>query len=115
MVFIMGKMKDLFIETQETGLPSPLPSRAFDGITYEPKRDYTRLKSQIGRVFELMKDGQWRTLEQIANTVGGTEAAVSARLRDHRKEKYGSHTVERWNVGNGLYRYRLVLNRGNHE
>jgi hypothetical protein len=60
-----------------------------------------------------MKDGNWRTLAEILVGIGGvgTEAAVSARLRDCRKEKFGSHSIERRRRGGqgGLYEYRLVL------
>lgn len=104
--------RDLFTEVQETALPNVLPSRAFDGETYAPKRDHARLKSQLQRVFELMKDGNWRTLAQISEVVGGSEASVSSRLRDTRKIKYGAHHVSRRHVGSGLYRYKLVLNQG---
>lgn len=84
------------------------PARAFDGATYDPARDHARLSGQLAKVFELMKDGEWRTLRQIADVVGGSEASVSARLRDCRKRKYGSHVVERQHVGCGLFRYRMV-------
>lgn len=85
------------------------PSKAFDGATYEPKRDYARLSGQLLKVKNLMSDGQWRTLAQIRDHTGGSEAAISARLRDLRKEKYGNHTVDRESLGDGLFRYRLIL------
>lgn len=99
-------MKDA-LGDQAYALPSPAPSRAFDGETYEAGRDHQRLKGQLSRVFDLMKDGVARTLDEIATACGGTEAAVSARLRDLRKAKYGGHHVERERVQGGLYRYRL--------
>ena len=89
-------------------IPEPTPRKAFDGDTYDVKRDYTRLKGQLGRVYSLMIDGQWRTLEEIATCIGGSEAAVSARLRDFRKKKYGRMIVERKHCGGGLYIYRLI-------
>lgn len=79
----------------------------FDGKTYEPSRDYVRLKGQMLAVFDLMADGQWRSLRQIADIVEGSEAAVSARLRDLRKEKFGAHVVDRKHVGCGLHLYRV--------
>lgn len=91
------------------------PKRAFDGRTYEPERDYERLKGQLQRVFQVMRDGQWRTLAIIQAEVFKTsgkhdsEAAISARLRDFRKRKYGSHEVERQHIDSGLFTYRLVL------
>lgn len=82
----------------------------FDGKTYNRGRDHARLGSQLQRVYECMCDGQWRTLEQIAAIVGAPEASVSARLRDLRKPKFGSHEVIDNNVRSGLWEYRLVVN-----
>jgi biotin operon repressor len=81
----------------------------FDGPTYNPLLDRDRLTSQLGRVFSLMADGAWRSLAQIQARVGGSEAAVSARLRDLRKPRFGGHTVERRRafIG-GLWEYRLL-------
>jgi hypothetical protein len=66
-----------------------------DGKTYEAKFDYDRLNRQQRIVFDLMKDGKWRTLFDISHTTGVAEASVSARLRDFRKERFGGFTVER--------------------
>ena len=82
----------------------------FDGVTYEPEHDYQRLNTQMGRVFRLMSDGHWLTLREIAETVGGSEAGVSARLRDLRKEKWGGYTVQRNRRRiSGVWEYRLIL------
>jgi hypothetical protein len=81
--------------------------RDFDGQTYEPKRDKVRLNRQLDKVKELMLDGKWRCLRQIESAVGGTEASVSARLRDLRKPKFGGFTVEREYRGKGLFVYRM--------
>lgn len=99
-------MTDLF--TFASTLPDPPKAEAFDGKTYEAEEDHSRLKGQLWRVFQLMSDGGWRTLNDIAFVVGGSEASVSARLRDLRKEKYGSREVERQRVTGGLFRYRMV-------
>jgi hypothetical protein len=100
----MAGMKDRLGDTPF----APPPARAFDGGTYEPGKDYARLNGQLRRVASLMSDGQFRTLAEIASVAGGTEASVSARLRDLRKERYGAREVERQRVAGGLYRYRLV-------
>lgn len=89
-------------------LPSPPERKAFDGKTYDPPEDHARLRGQLERVFLVMSDGGWRTLRQIAEQCRGSEASVSARLRDFRKPKYGSRSVERRRVGGGLYEYRLA-------
>lgn len=86
----------------------------FDGETYVAPIDHDRLATQFQRVFDLMVDGRWRTLSEIASRTCGTEAAVSARLRDFRKEKFGGHTVERRRRGagsRGLHEYRLAVRR----
>jgi hypothetical protein len=85
------------------------PERSFGGATFEPELDFLRLKGQLARVYDLMKDGQWRTLRQIADITGGAETAISARLRDFRKWQFGTHTVERERVIRGLFRYRLLV------
>lgn len=86
------------------------PILHFDGATFQPERDGKRLTQQHCRVKALMRDGVWRTLSQIAEATGDPEASVSARLRDLRKEKFGSNTIEREYVSRGLFRYRLLVN-----
>jgi hypothetical protein len=83
----------------------------FDGQTYDPDEDAVRLTGQLLAVYDLMKDGLWRPLRLIAHEVGGSEAAVSARLRDCRKPKYGGHTVRRKREGGGLFLYRLEVSK----
>lgn len=81
----------------------------FDGKTYSPARDGKRLKTRLDRVRELMGDGRWRTLYDIRRAIGGSEAGISARLRDLRKERFGGYTVEKERVSGGLWKYRLGL------
>ena len=82
-----------------------------DGYTYDHGRDGARLNAQHMRVFELMRDGLWRSLAEIKDATGDPESSISARLRDFRKDKFGGHFVDRRNEGGGLYVYRLTLNR----
>jgi hypothetical protein len=81
----------------------------FDGKTYNPERDRSRLSVQLYRVKAVMGDGQWRTLEMIARAIRAPEASISARLRDFRKARNGNHVVERRFVRKGLWEYRLVV------
>ncbi len=85
----------------------------FDGDTFEPAQDGIRLSGQMRRVYSLMRDGQWRTLHEIAEATACLETAASARLRDFRKECFGGHTVERRRVPGrpGLFEYRLLLEK----
>lgn len=84
----------------------------FDGETYEPALDETRLLGQLGQVRRLVSDGEWHTLRELAAGARGSEAGISARLRDLRKEKFGSFTIERRRAGapsSGCFEYRMVL------
>jgi hypothetical protein len=82
----------------------------FDGDTYEPAKDQARLTGQLARVKAAMADGHWHTLPWLATTVQGSEAGVSARLRDLRKPKFGGtpEDVKRRRVSDGLFEYRWM-------
>lgn len=82
----------------------------FDGNTYDHERDCARLSKQLLAVINVMKDGRWRTLPELAHATESPEASVSARLRDLRKPRFGGHTVERQYVRKGLFQYRLIYN-----
>jgi len=89
-----------------------LDNLKFSGATYDATRDNTRLHSQRRRVFTLMKDGEWRTLRQIASSTSDPEASVSAQLRNLRKLKFGGHQVAKRHRGvpkEGLYEYQLEV------
>lgn len=79
----------------------------FDGPTYDHDLDGVRLTGQLRAVYRVMSAGAWLTLRQLADRVGGSEASVSARLRDLRKPRFGGFTVSRRRVAGGLYEYRL--------
>lgn len=89
----MGAMKQMFEDAQ------------FKGSTYEPSRDRARLTGQLGRVYDFMSAGGWWSLSLITKACGGSEAGVSARLRQLRNE-YG-YIIERRRVDGGLYEYRM--------
>lgn len=84
---------------------------SFDGATFDPTEDGERLSRQLLAVRSLMLDGRWRTFVQIQEGIGmGTEAAISARLRDLRKPRFGAYEVLRRRVPGtkGLHEYRVV-------
>ena len=92
----------------------------FDGLTIVPEFDEARLTGQWLRVYSVMKHGDWLTLGEIQGYIHmkfqkhDSEAAISARLRDFRKEKFGAHTVDRQRRGDpksGLFEYRLTVNK----
>lgn len=67
--------------------------------------------TQLERVYELMRDGKWRTLREIHRALGkGLDTSISARLRDLRKPFCGCRRVEcrGRNHIRGLYEYRLT-------
>ena len=63
----------------------------FNGAVYDPDYDDARLTKQIGRVYDCMKDGKWRTLQEISNITGDPVASISAQLRHLRKERFGKY------------------------
>jgi hypothetical protein len=83
----------------------------FDGDTYDRRQDQGRLLSQLARVRRalLSNRGFWFTLADLSKIAEASEASVSARMRDLRKRKFNSYTIERRRVpgGNGLHEYRM--------
>jgi len=84
----------------------------FHGAEYTPAKDKERLTRQIYRIYDCMKDGEWRSLPEIAEITGDGEASISAQLRNLRKEGNGSHTVDKRRSGakSGLWEYKLIPN-----
>lgn len=88
--------------------------REFQGSDYFPLFDQKRLSKQYLRIFELMSDGKWRTLDEIARYTGDPHASISAQLRHFRKEAHGQHTVNKQRRGDptqGLFEYQLLVRR----
>jgi len=80
----------------------------FDGRTFDGERDGERLSRALDRVRDLMRDGQWRTIAEVANLCGCSQSGAAARLRDLRKRKFGRHKVPRRQVRPGLFEYRVI-------
>jgi hypothetical protein len=86
----------------------------FDGSTYDQQIDGIRLGKQLKAVYEIMKDGQWRTIYQLSQEVKSffgqdcpTQSA-SARLRDLRKPKFGGFKINRRRRNNsGTWEYSI--------
>jgi hypothetical protein len=88
----------------------------FDGDTLE-KGDEPRLWSQLEAMKHLYQTrplGEgWRTLANIRTnlkylySLTASEASISARLRDLRKERFGAYQVERKRIGS-IYAYRVL-------
>jgi hypothetical protein len=88
-----------------------IPER-FGGAGYVHELDHERLGGQMLRIWEVMSDHQWRSVEEIHRITGFPTTSISANLRSFRKEKVGAYLVESRRVtDNGLYEYR-VGNKG---
>ena len=73
--------------------------------------DQARLAGQILKTFNCMKDGAWRTIDEIHSLTGVPHTSVSAQLRHLRKAKFGGHQVDRRARRDrryGLFEYRLI-------
>ena len=68
--------------------------------------DCARLEGQTLRIYRLMIDGIWRTLEEIQRATGDPQASISAQLRHLRKGRFGSNIVDKQRRGN-QWEYRL--------
>jgi len=82
----------------------------FNGSSYDPALDDTRLRTQMGKVYSFMKDGHWHTLQEIHLATAEPEASVSAQLRHLRKPRFGGYIVDKRHRGercHGLFEYRL--------
>lgn len=79
----------------------------FNGSDYVPGRDNVRLGNQLQRIYDLMKDGHWRTLAEIEKETGDPQASISAQLRHLKKERFGGHKIKKEYLGSGLFKYRV--------
>lgn len=90
--------------------PWPRPTIHGPGVT---AKDKERLGAQMERVLQVMSDGKWRTLAAIAaNTFGrfgkvDSEAGISARLRDCRKDPLNLTVDKRRANEGGQYEYKV--------
>jgi len=91
---------------------SPKAFNHFGGATYDPARDRERLSEQQRAVIDVMKDGRWYTIPQVAEAIGAPPEsinAIGARIRDIRKIYNRKDAVERRHVSGGLWQYRAHI------
>lgn len=85
----------------------------FDGETFDQDKDGARLTGQMLRVFEVMRDGVYRSPDELMALIPDrSSASITARLRDLRKDKFGGHTVNLRRRGDGrrgVHDYQLVV------
>jgi hypothetical protein len=105
----MADLYDLPLFAQPIRESDPSP---FSG-PHEPE-DVPRFGAQLAAVRDFMASGEWVTLTQIAAAAKCTTQSASARVRDMRKPRWGSHVVERRKIPTtNVYQYRLVLGGNN--
>jgi hypothetical protein len=80
----------------------------FAGADYVPRRDDVRLGAQLAAIVGLMRDGRWRTLDEISQATGAPPASASAQLRHATKPQHGAWRKEKQHLGGGLFAYRLL-------
>ena len=89
---------------------------------YDSKLDGERLSLQIGRIFGLMSDGQYRTLREISESLEilhrpaiFLESSVGAQLRNLRRAPYNYCVTKRrrGEIARGLYEYRVEVAQRN--
>ena len=96
-----------------------LKSNVFAGPGCETTADHAALSKQYKKIFDLMVDERWRTVEEIAAATGFPEESIGAQLRNMRKarfcgvDQFTRHDVpRRWRAGfTRLSEYRLLANR----
>jgi hypothetical protein len=76
----------------------------------DPKIDFDRLQGQTRRIFNLMSDGNFRTLQEIEEITGDPQSSISCQLRHLRKLRFGGHTVnkQRRFIDKGVWEYQLI-------
>lgn len=81
------------------------PDYNASGKTFVEKRDRKRISNQCRKVWGVVSDGRWHTLEQIKSLTGASEASISARIRDLKNKHKCAY--EKVYVAKGLWRYRF--------
>lgn len=71
----------------------------FSGPVYDEQLDHERLSKQHERIRDLMIDGVWRTVAEIAGVTGYPENSIQAQLRHLRKPRFGGWIVEKQRRG----------------
>jgi hypothetical protein len=102
-------------ETHQLTFDDYLKRSRFSGVI-DPLIDCDPLTSQIGAVFHLMKDMNWRTLSEIEAilkeqypTKHFPQASLSAQLRNLEKSDYGWQTKnKRRREGFRVWEYQII-------
>lgn len=102
------EMEDVVIKKTRYQRRKRVPKARFNGSDYVPARDDERLGNQLERVFEVLRHGEWMTLEELAMRAKAPAASASAQMRHLKKPRFGCWLIEKDYVVDGIYYYRLV-------
>ena len=82
------------------------------GQTCDQVKDGERLDRLLDRVRNVLSDGKRHRLAELARATRGSEAGVSARIRELRLPEHGGHTINKRLVEgeSGLWEYRMEVN-----
>ena len=94
------------IETLRARLRSP-ETPEFKGIGSENGEDRERLTGQFEGVWEIMRDGEYHTIKEVAEKTGEPAQSVGRQIRYIRSKPRGSHVLEREYRGHGIYAFRV--------
>lgn len=106
----MIEQRDLFSHVIDSPKIPGASHARFSGADYVPERDRKRLTGQLEAIYGLMKDGVWRSVDEIHEQTGKRfpHNSIQAQVRNLRKESFGSHDVQRRRrEGTNLTEYRL--------
>jgi len=84
-----------------------VPNKVFSQPTYEPEKDKERLANALKAIHQVMSDGGWWTVEELADKIGNrNHSSISAQIRNLRKLGF---VVERRNRNGirGLSEYKI--------
>ena len=77
----------------------------WQGSDLKPERDHDRIGAGYMRVFELMKDTNWRSPQEIADM---SKTRLDSGLRYLRYMKKRGHGYSKKLIRNGLYLYQII-------
>lgn len=106
----MIEQRDLFSHVIDSPKIPGASHARFSGADYVPERDKKRLTGQLEAIYKLMKDGVWRSVDEIHEQTGKRfpHNSIQGNLRNLRKPSFGSYNVERRRRGDtNLSEYRV--------
>jgi hypothetical protein len=79
------------------------------------RRTYFPIEKRKGRIkalYELMSDGEWRTLVEIHEILGGNPTSIGVQLKQFRRPEFGAWTISKRHRGPSselCYEYKMEL------